>query len=273
MGEYVTLSRRFSSRFYFILLWSYRSTYCCLHYYFSIDLTFFFFSLSLSLVFALLSFSFNNHNLLVAVKTANGERMYVCAVFYAAQKNLSSIQRRLVFYSNEATAKCDENQKFSLLDYMCWSEWFAKTKQNENGQNQQKRATLIHTHGTAQRICIARHARTQAHTSHRDKRKSSHTNFFLRRFSFSRYCCDHKSFSFFIRSLFIHWNVRDFVIVCKPNKKPLIIALLLLCALGAFWNTCKKLFFIGRFFAGGVRGGPNEALSLLSSWSSSNLFN
>lgn len=166
---------------------------------------------------------------MVAVKTANEERVFVCecvlAVFYAAQKNLGSIQQRLVFYSNEAKAKMWwESENFSLLDYLCWSEWFAKTKQNEIDQIQQKRTTLIHTcagrtHAHTQRICIARHKHKHKRTHRIAIKEKVPTPIFASTLLFFALLLRPQVVLFFSGSLFIHWNVRDFVIVCKPNKK------------------------------------------------------
>lgn len=73
VGEYVTLSRRFSSRFIFLMIRIDQRivVYIIIFHRFEIFFTIF---LS-SFLLLLLSFSFNNHNLLVAVKTANDERV------------------------------------------------------------------------------------------------------------------------------------------------------------------------------------------------------
>lgn len=86
---------------------------------FSIDLDIIFFLL-LSLSFFLTIIIYWSQSKLQTTYVCVPEwmSMYGVKLFYAAQKNLRSIQQRLVFYSNEAKTKCDENQK-CLLDYLC----------------------------------------------------------------------------------------------------------------------------------------------------------
>lgn len=138
------------------------------------------------------------------------------------------------------------------------------TKFSKNYDQQKKREPNSYT----QRI--ERHTQTYTrsiYTTHSIAIKEKVPTPILSTLLFSPHCCDHKSsFCSFFHSLFIHWNVRDFVIVCKPHKKNLIIAFCFCMAMRSK-NHVKTVYYmmvvdIGRFFVGCVfRGGPTVALS------------